>query len=70
MSFRRLIQASTVAAALLTSLPAVAETIRFGFLELDRNPAYDSKRTFFRTCRSPWDRPSSAPRWRCAKPAS
>ena len=57
MSFRRLIQASTVAAALLTSLPAVAETIRFGFLELDRNPAYDSKRTFFRTLSQPMGSP-------------
>lgn len=58
MSLRRLIHASAFAAATLcASLPAAAETVRFGFLELDRNPAYDDKRTFFRTLSQPLGSP-------------
>ena len=44
-------------AALLLSLPVAAETIRFAFLELDRNPRYDDKRTFFRTLSQPFGAP-------------
>ena len=44
-------------AALLLSLPAAAETIRFAFLELERNVRYEEKRTFFRTLSQPFGPP-------------
>jgi ABC transporter substrate binding protein (PQQ-dependent alcohol dehydrogenase system) len=44
-------------AALLLSLPVAAETVRFAFLELERNVRYDDKRTFFRTLSQPFGQP-------------
>lgn len=50
-------QALTIVAVLLVSLPAAAETIRFAFLELDKDVRYDEKRTFYRNLSQPFGRP-------------
>lgn len=50
-------QALAIVAVLLVSLPAAAETIRFAFLELDKDVRYDEKRSFYRTLSQPFGQP-------------
>ncbi len=43
--------------ALLLAMPALADTVRFAYLELERDLRYDDKRAFFRTLSQPLGRP-------------
>ncbi|TVT56511.1 MAG: ABC transporter substrate-binding protein [Azoarcus sp. PHD] len=58
MPFSTLLRRSlAIVAVLLFSLPAAAETIRFAFLELDKDARYDEKRTFHRNLSQAFGRP-------------
>lgn len=57
MSFSRLLRSTLAALALLLSLPALADTVRFAYLQLDKDARYDDRRSFFRTLSQPFGRP-------------
>ena len=49
--------AVAVCAGALFALPAVADTVRFAWLELAKDARYDERRSFFRTLSRPFGRP-------------
>jgi len=58
MNVRALMHILTAATMLLFALAAgAAEVIRFGYLELNKDPRYDEKKTFFRTLSRPFGQP-------------
>nr|MBP8922208.1 amino acid ABC transporter substrate-binding protein [Thauera sp.] len=58
MTIRALTQFVVAASLLFFALVAgAAEVIRFGYLELNKDPRYDEKKTFFRTLSRPLGSP-------------